>query len=125
MNSKNIWIIIAVVAVIIIGVFIWQNAGNKIENGSLIDNTTGVIIGDIGAVTDDIFVEIAAQSTYYAQTDMENWLTHIENLYNQYGVTEESMNAYAALLENDLERSAAVAEKYSQRLTELLGTSGE
>jgi hypothetical protein len=77
--------------------------------------------GDIGKMNDDIFVEIAAWSTYYSQTDMENWITHMEDLYNQYDVTEENINAYVDLLEQDQERSLEeVAEKYSDRLAELL-----
>lgn len=124
MNSKNIWIIIAVIAVIAIGFFMWQGTENKIDdeldvpiNEEVDDESTE---GDIGKMNDDIFVEIAAWSTYYSQTDMENWITHMEDLYNQYDITEENLNAYADLLEQDTERSIEVAEKYSDRLTELL-----
>jgi hypothetical protein len=124
MNSKNIWIIIAVIAVIAIGFFMWQGAENKIDDEPIVpideevdDESTE---GDIGKMNDDIFVEIAAWSTYYSQTDMENWITHMEDLYNQYDITEENLNAYADLLEQDTERSIEVAEKYSDRLTELL-----
>jgi len=124
MNSKNIWIILAVIAVIAIGLFMWQGAENKIDDESIapINGETGdqIIEGDIGKMNDDIFVEITAWSTYYAQTDMENWISHMEDLYNQYGVTEENINAYIDLLEQDFERSAEVAEKYSDRLSELL-----
>jgi prefoldin subunit 5 len=124
MNSKNIWIILAVIAVIAIGLFMWQGAENKIDDESIvpINGETGdqTIEGDIGKMNDDIFVEITAWSTYYAQTDMENWISHMEDLYNQYGVTEENINAYIDLLEQDFERSAEVAEKYSDRLSELL-----
>lgn len=124
MNSKNIWIIIAVITVIAIGFFMWQGNENKIDNEPIVpideevdDESTE---GDIGKMNDDIFVEIAAWSTYYSQTDMENWITHMEDLYNQYDITEENLNAYADLLEQDTERSIEVAEKYSDRLTELL-----
>lgn len=124
MNSKNIWIIIAVVAVIAIGLFMWQGAENKIDDESMVpineETDDQVIEGDIGKMNDDIFVEITAWSTYYAQTDMENWITHMEDLYNQYDVTEENINAYVDLLEQDQGRSLEVAEKYSERLTELL-----
>jgi hypothetical protein len=124
MNSKNIWIIIAVIAVIAIGFFMWQGTENKIDDeldvpiNEEVDDES--IEGDIGKMNDDIFVEIAAWSTYYSQTDMENWITHMEDLYNQYDITEENFNAYADLLEQDTERSIEVAEKYSDRLTELL-----
>jgi len=124
MNSKNIWIIIAVIAVITIGFFMWQGNENKIDDeldvpiNEEVDDES--IEGDIGKMNDDIFVEIAAWSTYYSQTDMENWITHMEDLYNQYDITEENFNAYADLLEQDTERSIEVAEKYSDRLTELL-----
>jgi len=125
MNSKNIWIIIAVITVIAIGFFMWQGNENKIDNEPIVpideevdDESTE---GDIGKMNDDIFVEIAAWSTYYSQTDMENWITHMEDLYNQYDVTEENINAYVDLLEQDQERSLEeVAEKYSDRLAELL-----
>jgi hypothetical protein len=124
MNSKNIWIIIAVIAVIAIGLFMWQGAENKIEDGTTVP-TNGEVDdqtaeGDIGKMNDDIFVEITAWSTYYAQTDMENWLLHMEDLYAQYDVTEENLNAYIDLLEQDPEHSVEVAEKYSERLSELL-----
>ena len=124
MNSKNIWIIIAVIAVIAIGFFMWQGTENKIDDeldvpiNEEVDDES--IEGDIGKMNDDIFVEITAWSTYYAQTDMENWLLHMEDLYAQYDVTEENLNAYIDLLEQDPEHSVEVAEKYSERLSELL-----
>jgi len=124
MNSKNIWIIVAVIAVIAIGFFMWQGTDNKIDDeitvpiNEEIDDQT--IEGNIGKMNDDIFVEITAWSTYYAQTDMENWLPHMENLYAQYDITEENLNAYIDLLEQDPEHSVEVAEKYSERLSELL-----
>lgn len=124
MNSKNIWIIVALIVVIAIGLFMWQSTDNKIDgettvpiNEKIDDQTTE---GNIGKMNDDIFVEITAWSTYYAQTDMENWLPHMENLYAQYDITEENLNAYIDLLEQDPEHSVEVAEKYSERLSELL-----
>ena len=132
MKSKNIWLILAIIILIVIGALAWQSTANKVDDGSIINGAEegdqieeSPAAGDIGAMTDDIFVELAAQSTYYAQTDMENWLTHMEDLYNQYGVTEENFNAFAAFLDNNPARSVEIAEKYSARLTELLGTSGE
>lgn len=134
MKSKNIWIIITIIILIIIGVTAWKNVENKVGEEPVINGGDQIeeqpldeeaIGGDIGAMTDDIFVEIAAYSTYYAQTDMENWLTHMENLYNQYGVTEENFNAYAVFLDDNPSLSAELAEKYYERLTELLGPIGE
>ena len=124
MNSKNIWIIIAVIAVIAIGLFMWQGVDNKIDDETTVPTNEEIddqsIEGNIGKMNDDIFVEITAWSTYYAQTDMENWLLHMENLYAQYDVTEENLNAYIDLLEKNPEHSVEVAEKYSERLSELL-----
>jgi len=124
MNSKNIWIIIEVIAVIAIALFMWQGTENKIDDEPVMpineEVDDQVIEGDIGKMNDEIFVEITAWSTYYTQTDMENWLLHMEELYAQYDVTEENLNAYIDLLERDPEHSVEVAEKYSERLTELL-----
>jgi len=124
MNSKNIWIIIAVIAVIAISLFMWQGVENKIDDDSALpineETDDQTIEEGIGKMNDDIFVEITAWSTYYAQTDMENWLLHMENLYAQYDVTEENLNAYIDLLEKNPEHSVEVAEKYSERLSELL-----
>ncbi|MDD5638879.1 MAG: hypothetical protein PHO28_03170 [Candidatus Pacebacteria bacterium] len=129
MKSKNIWIIVALIILIIIGVVAWQGAVNKTGKAPTINDAgqteEGAAAGDIGAMTDDIFVEIAAHSTYYAQTDMENWLSLMESLYNQYGVTEENFNAYAVFLDSNPDLSVKVAEKYTKRLTELLGPIGE
>lgn len=129
MNSKNIWIIIGIIAVVAIGLFMWQGAGNenKMDDEPIVPineeiDDQSAEEGDIGKMNDDIFVEIAAWSTYYAQTDMENWITHMEDLYDQYDITEENLNAYADLLDQDTEHSAEVADKYSDRLAELLET---
>jgi hypothetical protein len=129
MNSKKTLIIIAVVIVVIIGLFIWNGMGNNIGPESTTITTkdtesTDIITGDIGKMNDDIFVEITAQSSYYAQKNVEDvtgWVAHMEALYNTYGVTEENITAYSEALSNDSERSIDIAQKYAQRLTELMG----
>ena len=129
MNSKkNLIIIIAVVIVVIIGLFTWQGLRNNTGSESITTTTKDIVAvditaGSIGNMNDDIFVEITAQSAYYAQKnveDMTGWAAHMETLYNTYGVTEENITAYSEALSNDLERSSDLAQKYTQRLAELV-----
>ncbi len=132
MNSKKTLIIVVVVIVVIIGLFIWNGMGNNIGPESTTTTTkdieaTDITTGDIGKMNDDIFVEITAQSAYYAQKNVEDvagWVAHMEALYNTYGVTEENVAAYSEALNNDPDRSVDLAQKYTQRLTELID-SGE
>jgi|AntAceMinimDraft_9_1070365.scaffolds.fasta_scaffold02968_13 hypothetical protein len=129
MNSKkNLTIIIAVVIVVIIGLFMWQGMRNNTGPESTTTTTkdieaVDITAGSIGDMNDDIFVEITAQSAYYAQKNVEDvtgWVAHMETLYNTYGVTEENIAAYGEALDNDPERSSDLAQKYAQRLTELM-----
>ena len=129
MNSKkNLTIIIAVVIVVIIGLFMWQGMRNNTGPESTTTTTkdieaVDITAGSIGDMNDDIFVEITAQSAYYAQKnveDMTGWAAHMETLYNTYGTTEENVTAYIKALDNDIEHSADIAQKYAQRLTELV-----
>src|SRR5680860_593256 len=128
MNSKKILtIIIAVALVVIIGLFIWQGIGNSTGSDSTTTTTEDMAVtdttsGSIGKMNDDIFVEIIAQSAYYARENVDDatgWAAHMETLYNTYEVTEENVIAYGELLSNDSERSAELMQKYELRLTEL------
>jgi hypothetical protein len=129
MNSKKIlMIIMAVIIAAIIGVLAWKGIGNKTGSNSTVPTTENPITtattagGGIGKMTDDIYVEIRAQGTYYARKDPASRFAHAENLYKKYDITEENIIAYRDALSNDPQHAAEIAQKYTQRLTELMST---
>ena len=136
MNSKKIlMIIVAVVIVAVIGVLVWKGVGDRTGSNSTVpttknpittDTTTGAsgqtAGGSIGKMTDDIYIEIAAQAAYYAQKDPAGWAARMEALYKKYGIIEENITAYGEALSNDPQHAAEFAQKYAQRLTELQQT---
>ena len=128
MNSKKILtIIVAVVIVALISVLAWKGIVNSptaptaedliTTDTTVSGQTTG---GSIGKMTDAIFIEVAAQTAYYSQKDPAGWVVSIAALYKKYGITEENMNAYSEELSNDPQRTAEFAQKYAQRLAELM-----
>ena len=74
-----------------------------------------------GKMTDDIYVEILAQTGYQYQItkDSKLWATKMKAIYAQYGVTGDDVKAYAEMLKNEPERMEIVSEKYMKRLMEL------
>jgi hypothetical protein len=91
--------------------------GGQITGGQ----TTG---GSIGKMTDEIYIEILAQTTYnlqkYAQ-DLPSFASRMKVFYGKYDVTAENFEAYEEALK-DPTRAQAVAQKYAQRLQELQTT---
>lgn len=85
------------------------------------EQTTG---GSIGKMTDEIYTEIMAQTTYnlqkYAQ-DLPSFASHMKVFYGKYDVTAENFKAYEEALK-DPTRAQAIAQKYAQRLQELQAT---
>lgn len=75
--------------------------------------------GSIGKITDEIYIEIIAQTAYQTQKGPAGLVQGFETLLNEYGVTQENMDAYAAKISNDPQRAQEVMQKYMQRLTEL------
>ena len=139
MNSKKIlMIIVAIVIVAIIGVLAWKGVGNRTgsnptvpttENPITTNTTTGAggqtTTGDIGKVTMDIFVEIAAQSAYHTSSkDAQTWVLNggAEKLLQKYGITNENLDAFAKKVESDPQLTQEMAQKYAQRLAELQKT---
>jgi hypothetical protein len=125
MNSKKIlMIIMAVVIAAIIGVLAWKGIVNSPTAPTTEDPITTATTagGGIGKMTDDIYVEIRAQGTYYARKDPASRFAHAENLYKKYDITEENIIAYRDALSNDPQHAAEIAQKYTQRLTELMST---
>ncbi|MCL5010692.1 MAG: hypothetical protein M1127_00560 [Patescibacteria group bacterium] len=147
MHSKGllatIIIIIAIAVVVVIlwrGGFLWKGAEETMPvsptstegavmppaedegqtNGGAGGQTTAVTGGDTGKVTDDIYVEILAQSsTLQVQTDPKGWAAHMKDLYAQYGITEENIRAYGEELAKDPQRAQEVSQRYMQRALEL------
>ena len=86
------------------------------------EQTTG---GSIGKMTDDIYLEIVAQSGYYAQkhpTDSMGAISYIKDLYKKYGITAENFSAYGEELEKNPQRYGEIGVKLAQRLQELQAT---
>jgi hypothetical protein len=85
------------------------------------EQTTG---GSVGKMTDEIYTEIMAQTTYnlqkYAQ-DLPSFASHMKVFYGKYDVTAENFKAYEEALK-DPTRAQAIAQKYAQRLQELQAT---
>lgn len=75
--------------------------GGGIGGGGNVENTepgvippdisgqTGQIVEPSEKMTDKIYIEILAQTSYYAQKSPENFASHMKDLYAQYGITEE------------------------------------
>jgi len=126
MNSKKILtIIIAVIIVAVIGVLVWKGVGNKTGSDSTVPTTKNLttnttIVGSIGKMTDAIFIEIAAQGTYYSQKNPAGWAAYAETLFKKYDITEENITAYGESLSEDPQHAAEIAQKYALRLAELM-----
>ena len=78
-----------------------------------------------GRMTDEIYVEILARTSYYAQKyaqDPKSFASHMKDLYKKYDITEEDITAYAQELEKNPQRAGEVGLKYIQRAQELQAT---
>lgn len=126
MNSKKILtIIVAVVIVAVIGFLVWKGVGNKTGSDSTVPTTKNsttdtTVVGSIGKMNDAIFIEIAAQAAYYAQKNPAGWAAYLETLFKKYDITEENITAYGESFSDDPQHAAEIAQKYAQRLSELL-----
>ena len=127
-------IIVAVVIVAIIGVLAWKGIGNRTgsnptvpttENPITTNTTTGVggktTGGSIGKMTDEIYIEILAHASVYAQNP-ETYASRMKLLFVKYGVNEENVKAYTAELEKDPQHLQEISSKYMQRAIELRNT---
>lgn len=149
MNSKKLLITIgAIVVVLVIGAFLWRGvktapvspsstegitpvtqpgvegqAGGQGEGQTITSGQTAV--GGIGKMTDEIYIEILAQSGYYAQkhpTDSMGAISHTKDLYKKYGITAENLSAYGEELEKDPLHQGEIGARLAQRLQELQKT---
>lgn len=134
MISKKVLLLIFVILILIIVCMIgWRSwVSYKFFNGfrwgynSVLsnDNTpegTKPLSNLKGEVTEDIYVEILAQTGYQYQTikNPELWAERMKAIYAKYGVTGDDIKAYAKMLESNPEKAKIVSEKYMKRLVEL------
>jgi len=89
--------------------------GEGQEEGQTGGQTTG---GSIGEMTDEIYIEILAQSSVGSE-DLKAYASRMKALYEKYGVTEEDVKAYASELEKDPQRVGEIGQKYKKRAMEL------
>jgi len=77
--------------------------------------------GDIGNLTDDLWVEMAAQELYHSIADPEEWREEggRDRMFGRYGVTEAQLEAYGAMLNENPDRAMVVINKMSARVKEL------
>jgi hypothetical protein len=79
---------------------------------------------DVGRVTDDIWVEFAAQELYHGNKDPEVWIAAgggREKLFARYGVTEEQLTAFGESVNDDTVRAQTLIGRMAERLQELEG----
>lgn len=130
--KKNLIIGIVVIVLLIVAGLLWKGGvfGSKqitieeFNSQSVIDKETETQVTEkassIGKITDDIYIEIIAQvMNYQSQKNPSTYALNIKNLYDKYGVTQESLTAYTNELTKDSARAQAVVQKYTQRLIEL------
>lgn len=80
--------------------------------------------GDIGILTDELYIEIEAQDVYHIGSDdlYPNWVSGgREKFFKSKGVTEDQIVAYAEKILNDPNplRPSEIADKIGKRLEEL------
>jgi len=80
---------------------------------------SGQIIEPSGNMTDEIYIEVLAKSSYYAQKSPELFASRIKALYEQYGITEEDVSAYGEELNEDPQNAGEIGLRYLQRAQEL------
>jgi len=142
MSSKKSLItsIIVVVIILVAGGLLWKGGFLGQKFGRMSDSvfptggepgimgetggqTTGET-GSVGKMTDDIYVDMMIKIVaIQAEKNPATYATSVANLYKKYGITEESMAAYAKELEKDPTRAMNIAQKYSQELQKLQGIS--
>ncbi|MFA6523496.1 MAG: hypothetical protein WCS85_03970 [Candidatus Peribacteraceae bacterium] len=79
---------------------------------------------DVGRVTDDVWVEIAAQELYHGNKDPDVWIAAgggREKLLTRYGVTEEQLTAFGESVNSDTARAQTLIGRMAERLQELEG----
>ena len=85
----------------------------------------GPIVELSGKMTDEIYIEILAQTAYYAQkhpNDSMGFASYMKDLYKKYGITEEGITAFGKELEKNPQYAGEIGLKYIQRLQELQAT---
>lgn len=77
--------------------------------------------GDIGKMTDDLFVEITAQLNYQGAKDPNGWLLGggYERWLKSIGVSEEQVGAYSKKLESDPNYMSELGQRALKRIEEL------
>jgi len=131
--KKVLLLIFVILVLIIIGMIGWRSwvsykfsdsfgwgydskllSDNPTEETKPLSNTTGKL-------TDDIYVEILAQTGYQYQLvkNTKLWAERMKTIYAKYGVTGDDIKAYAQIIESDPARAKIVSEKYMKRLMEL------
>jgi len=132
-SKKFLLLIFVILILIIVSMIGWRSwVSYKLFNGlrwgynpvSFNDNTseeTKPLSNLKGEVTDDIYVEILAQTGYQYQVtkDPGLWAERMKAIYAKYGVTGDDIKAYAKMLESNPEKAKIVSEKYMKRLAEL------
>ncbi|MFA5095341.1 MAG: hypothetical protein WC447_01610 [Candidatus Paceibacterota bacterium] len=129
-SKKSLITVIVIIIVLIAGWYLWKGVGTAPVSTPLTGETsqpgaegqtseqTGS--GDIGKMTDDIYVELIAQAAYQAQKDPASYASTMQNLYEKYGITEENITAYGEALSKDPTRAQAIAQKYAEELQKLM-----
>ena len=140
MNSKKSLItIIVIIVVVVAGWYFWRGGfsswgigGTSVTSpstggtttsqtgmgGQVGEPTAGGQTGSIGAMTDDIYIDILSRTAYYAK-DPSTYASHMKDLFAKYGITQENVQAYGDTLQTDPARAQSVAQKYLQKLQEL------
>lgn len=77
--------------------------------------------GDIGKMTDDLYVEITAQLNYQGAKDPDGWLLGggYERWLKSIGVTDAQLEAYGRKLESDPGRISELGQRALKRMEEL------
>ena len=135
--KKSLITIIVIIVVLIAGWYFWKGgfighgigtSNSVLPNGETSQTgmggagetaTTGQT-GNVEKVTDDVYVELMAQAAYLSQKSPATYVTEIQKLYSKYGLNQESFAAYGEELSKDPTRAQAIAQKYTQRLQELM-----
>ncbi len=136
MNSKKVWTwVLIILIVVIVGVLVWKYAGTTSTNvptseegatggtgagGGQGAQTSEQSSGDASKVSDEAYIEIMAQATYYSQKDPTKWPDKAKELFSKYNVTDEDITAYGSQLQSDPVRMQEFSQKYAERVQELL-----
>ncbi|MBU4512072.1 hypothetical protein KKD19_02380 [Patescibacteria group bacterium] len=135
MNKKILGLVIGVLIVAVAGIvyfgyqkglFSHEGVGEEIIPGGGEESGQPETLNEPatsgGKVTDEIYIEMLAQSSNPSQKDLKTWASDIEDLYKQYDITAEDITAYGEELNQDPQRAGDIAIRYMQRATELRET---